>query len=404
MSTWVSLFDGHVDVGGVMTPEELARVPAKRGVLALLGEGGKPIILLTAADMRSRLRSRLTAPEDESRTRSADLRTVTRRVLFKLAHSHFETDLHYLHLARAIWPERYASLVAWKPAWFVHVDPGDRIPHFAKTRQLGGAEGQYIGPFASGRDAERFVSLVVEAFDLCRDLCCLRQAPNAQPCAYAQMGRCDSPCDGSVSMDVYRAKVGEALAFACGRRDAVRRALTDRMRAAAEELAFERAAGVKARLARLAEFEAGAFAHARAQGELDFIIVQPGGSVRRAAAFGARGGVVFPAGMLDYPLEDTQIKALLQRMARRRTDRPPGRFERLATGLVVRYLFSSPQRRGLMVRWTESMTPDELARAIRNEAALLKLRAPKPKKPRGARGASPAPSADTSGDTGPPVG
>ena len=96
--------------------------------------------------------------------------------------------------------------------------------------------------------------------------------------------------------------------------------------------------------------------------------------------------------------------SILKRMARRRTDRPPGRFERLAAGLVVRYLFSSPQRRGLMVRWTESMTPDELARAIRDEATLLKLRAPKPKKPREARETSPAPSADTAEDEGPPTG
>jgi len=378
MSRWASLFDDHVDVGGVMTSEQLARIPAKRGVLALLAEGGEPIILLTAADMRSRLRNRLTAPDEESRTRSADLRTITRRVLFKLAHSHFETDLHYLHLVRAVWPARYASLVAWKPPWFVHVNPADRIPHFAKTRELGAADGQYLGPFASSRDAERFANLLVESFDLCRDLRCLRQAPHAQPCAYAQMGRCPSPCDGSVSMDVYAAQVAEALAFARGQRDVVRRDLADQMRSAAEALAFERAAGLKARLGRLAEFDATAFAQAKPFEEFNFIIVQPGGSVRRAMAFGVRGGGVFSAGAIDYPPPGRRLKALLRRMDRKQaTDRPLGRFERLSAGLVGRYLFSSPQRRGLMLRWTASMTAEELARAIREHADVLKLRARK---------------------------
>lgn len=364
-----------------MSPQELARVPAKRGVLALLAGGGEPILLLTAADMRSRLRNRLTAPDAEARTRSADLRAVTRRVAYKLTHSHFETDLYYLRIARAIWPDRYASMVAWKPAWFVHVDVADKAPHFVRTREVGARGGHYIGPFASGRDAERFVGMVVEAFDLCRDVRCLRQAPNAQPCAYAQMRRCASPCDGTISMEAYASMVTDALAFAQGHRDALRQSLQRQMRAAAEGLEFEWAAALKTRLDRLAELDASSFAHAVPLEQFCFMIVQCGGSVRRAPAFVACVGAVSPAGVLDYPLKAQQLDAVVKQAAGEKGQAGPvGRFERLCIGLVARYVFSSPQRRGLIVRWTPAMTADDLAREIEHAAGVLNLRAPKPRK------------------------
>ena len=388
MAEWVSLFDGHVDVNGVMSREELALVPAKRGVLALLAEGGRPILLLTAADMRSRLRNRLTAGEQDRQTRSANLRTVTRRVLYKLACSHFETDLYYAELARAIWPDRYASMVAWKGAWFVHARAVDRFTQFASTRDVGRRRGEYIGPFATSRHAKRFAGLLVEAFDLCRDTRILRQAPRGQPCAYAQMGRCPSPCDGSISMATYARMTGEAVAFACGQRDALRGRLRGEMQGAAEALEFERAAALRGRLERLDEFDAAAFAHAAPLHRFNFVIIQPGGSVRRAATFAACGATITCAGAIDYPLKRAQLEALVKRTAAL-ADRAGrwGPFGRLMAGLVARYLFSSERRRGLIVRWDASMTGEQLGGAIDAAAALLKLRAPKKRK-RKANGAT----------------
>jgi len=384
-----------------MSPQELARVPAKRGVLALLGDDGEAIVLLTAADMRSRLGNRLSAPDEDARTRSADLRAVTRRVAYKLTHSHFETDLVYLQLARAIWPERYASMVAWKPAWFVHVDPADRAPHFVRTREVGARPGRYIGPFPCGKDAERFVSALAEAFDLCRTPRCLRQAPNAPPCAYAQMRRCPSPCDGTISMEAYASMVADALAFVVGDREELRQSFQQQMRAAAAALEFEWAGAIKARLDRLAEFDASSFAQATPLEQFRFVIVQCGGSVRRAAAFVACGGSISPAGMLDYPLKPEQLQAVMQQAAHPQGQSGSvGRFERLCIGLVTGYVFSSPERRGLIVRWSPAMTPDDLAGEIQAAAGLLNLRAPKPRKAKPADGSAVKPPGDPPGAAG----
>ena len=375
------MFDAQLAVRGSVDQQQLLEVPAKRGVLALLGARNEPIVVLTAADMRSRLRNRLAEVEDDARTRSADLRVVTRNVCWKLAGSHFETDLHYLELARAIWPDTYESLIAWKPAWFVHVDVDEPFPHFSRTRDVLARSGRYFGPFMTGRSAEKFIGAVQDGFDLCRDLRCLRQAPHGQRCSYGQMGRCASPCDGSIPISEYRQTVARAADFVAGNRAATREELSERMQEASANLQFERASALKTRLERLEDFESRDFAEVRPVEQFRFLLVQSGGSSRRAAAFVAGPGTIESAGVLAYPLVEEELTALLGRMsALPGVGDQFGHAERLRMGLVSRYLFSGEERRGLVLRRREDLTAAQLGRAIESARDVLGLRPPRKRK------------------------
>ena len=95
-------------------------------------------------------------------------------------------------------------MVSWKAPWFIRLDVDEAFPHPQKTREPFGRPGAALGPLATARDAERLIEQVQDAFDLCRSLACLRQSPNGPRCAYAEMGRCVSVADGSISMDDYR--------------------------------------------------------------------------------------------------------------------------------------------------------------------------------------------------------
>ena len=106
-------FDGRLEVQPPLGDEQLSQIPARRGVMALLGPEGQTILLTTAADIRSRLRHRLQERPEGERKKTADLREVTRQILWRLAASHFEADLHFLELAEAIYGRRYPSLLAW---------------------------------------------------------------------------------------------------------------------------------------------------------------------------------------------------------------------------------------------------------------------------------------------------
>ncbi|MHC4985762.1 MAG: hypothetical protein ACYTFO_06355, partial [Planctomycetota bacterium] len=164
MAEWPAMFDGRLDVTPPVTDEAFAKVPGKRGVLLLVADAERPITLITAGNLRGRLRTRLAEDDADGPSRRIDLRQITRGALWKLTHSHFETDLAYLELARSIWPDRYRTMVAWKPAWSVHVDCDAAAPHFARVRGPAPEAGVSLGPFPSARSADQFIKGVQDVF------------------------------------------------------------------------------------------------------------------------------------------------------------------------------------------------------------------------------------------------
>jgi excinuclease UvrABC nuclease subunit len=411
------MFDAHLDVSPPLSDEQLSQIPAKRGVFLLTADGDRPILLTTAASIRSRLRGRLEEHDPSQSTRSADLRAITRAVHWKLAGGHFEMDWRYLQLALAIWPKSYAKLLSWKPAWFVHVDPDEPYPHFERMRDVLAAPGRCVGPFETARSAEKFIEIVQDAFDLCRDIQCLRRSPATARCAYGQMGRCLSPCDGSVSMDEYRLVVAQAAEFAAGLRAQRVDELKARMQSEARELKFERAAATKARLERLAELEAPAYRHVAAVREFSFLMIQPSGSRRRVEVFFADRGTIEQAEPLEYPLDARKVQRRIDRMGRfiaaaaangqvlgtpngdaraaqdaRGTGehgqvlgtpngdahatagaRAPDEACLWRMGLVARALFAGPAQGGLLIRWRQDLLAGDVCQAIESAAKALGL-------------------------------
>lgn len=364
-----SLFDTALPVSPPLSDEQLAAIPAKRGVLLLEDEGGRPILLLTAADIRARLRGRLAEPPpEEGRKKTADLRQITRQILYRLCPSHFETDLTYFELARTIYAGAFKDLLSWRPAWFVQVDPQEKFPHFARTREADGA-GLCIGPFESGHSAQRFIEALEDLFDLCRDYGCLRQAPTGPACSYLQMGRCLGPCNGTISLDDYRQVMARAAAFAAGDREPAMADLQQRMQHAAATLEFEKASTLKKRLERAKTFTAEEYQHTRPLEQFRFILVQPAASKKQHEVFLCVGGTIVKAAPLDKIPTEPQLAATLTAMTDL-ANRPRQHLDeagRYRVGLVTHYLYCSPAKRGVIIHWPADMTPSDLAATIKEQ-------------------------------------
>jgi len=207
------------------------------------------------------------------------------------------------------------------------------------------------------------------------------------------MNRCLPLCDGTVDLDRYLRAVSEATDFAAGRRDALANRLRDEMKRAAGDLEFERAAAIKARLARLDEFEKTAFKYVRPVGEFKFLAVQPGGGKRRLRVFTVNGGSIPAAACLKYPFQTnpdkpgdkysgTELEALIAQMQTIAASDPKvDDASALRMGLLARYIFSGPKRRGLIVRWFDKMEAPWLAariRAVADDLNLSTIVRPKP--------------------------
>jgi hypothetical protein len=187
----------------------LARVPAVPSVVAFEDDTGATVLLGATADARAFSAKRLGAPDGAR----ADLSGVCRGLVVAPVASGFDAELVYLAMARERMPRVYRQLMARGSPCVVKLDAAARFPE-PQAMELAEARGDepgcLLGPVLK-KHASRLAEAVVDAFDLCRYPHILRQAPGGVACAYKEMGRCPAPCDGSETLEAYRARVAEAV-------------------------------------------------------------------------------------------------------------------------------------------------------------------------------------------------
>ncbi len=230
----------------VPDPGQLRLLPDRPAVVLLTDPGLRPVLLAACGRLRSFLRHRFT--QREAPTRRADLRSVVRRAYFRPLDTAFEQRWWYWKLARWLYPREYRSRIGFGPSWFLHLDPAARVPQITVSERVYAAHGVFAGPFATAREAQGWLERLWNAFDLCRFPEQLARSPRGTRCAYAEMGRCDAPCDGSAPLEPYRQRCLSAWAFICGDHDAYISRLRGQMQDAAASLAFERAAMLRDQL------------------------------------------------------------------------------------------------------------------------------------------------------------
>ncbi|HUF77335.1 MAG TPA: excinuclease ABC subunit UvrC [Thermoanaerobaculia bacterium] len=114
-------------------------------------------------------------------------------------------------------------------------------PRLAFTRRIRADGADYFGPFIPGGRARKAIKLAQKLFGL--RVCRLEiDGGLPRPCLYYDMHRCLGPCvTGLTSRAAYDEAVVEAKLFLSGKTDRLVRRLKERMRRAAEGLAFEEA-------------------------------------------------------------------------------------------------------------------------------------------------------------------
>ncbi len=225
------------------------QLPATPGVNLFTTAEDKPVMLLSGANLRSMIRRRM-AEDDETDgpSKKTALRPIVRRIWFRRTYSPFETHLAYFNIARSVYPETYEELFPRLASWFLQIDPAADYPFFQKTSVYHAEGGIYWGPLPDGRTASRWGETVQNIFDLCRCPEVLSQAPEARPCSYAEMGRCDAVCDGSVSISRYRHTLDKVISFLDRPLETIADWETE-MQSLSAELKFEEAQAVKQKIA-----------------------------------------------------------------------------------------------------------------------------------------------------------
>lgn len=185
-------------------------IPARPGVIAFEDDQGRTQLLGTSADARAFCAGRLASDGNAGK---ANVGAITTRVWVYPVSSGFEADLQYLAAARERMPRVYRQHLARTALAFVRLDPRAPFPEpqvLEPEHSRGCDPATLLGPFPRAKAAP-FADALIDAFDLCRYPSVLKLAPAGTPCAYKEMGRCPAPCDGSESLDSYRARTRSAI-------------------------------------------------------------------------------------------------------------------------------------------------------------------------------------------------
>ncbi len=301
MPALADLLEGSAAVKPPLDEASLRAIPAKRGIFLLVAADGRPILLTTAADIRARLRFRLSPPEDiEGRHKTADLREITSHIYWTLTYSHFQTDWQFLELARQIWPDSYQKLLPRRSAWFVAAHTDDPAPHFAITDHPDPRWRQF-GPFSSRRAAEDYIEALADVFDLCRCISVLRRAPWARPAPISRSAGAALPATARARWrSIARSLPARSLspqAAARTKRICCRRACDKPPRSAS----LNWPACSKAAWSGPAQFADEKFRQIADVTDFRFIIVQSGPTFHHASSFVSAGGQIAAGPIIDFP-------------------------------------------------------------------------------------------------------
>jgi DNA polymerase-3 subunit epsilon len=200
----------------------------------------------TSQDLRTRVRTYFTA--SETRSRMGEMVNLATTVQGIECATPLEAEVRELRLIaehkprynrRSRFPERAHWIKLTVEPW----------PRLSLVKQVLDDGADYVGPFTSKRVAERSVAALHEAFPIRQCGGRMPKLPSLSACALAEMGRCLSPCNQSVTIEHYARVIDDLRTSLVGRPDVVVASLSARMTALAETERFEEAVSWRDRLA-----------------------------------------------------------------------------------------------------------------------------------------------------------
>ena len=276
-----------LDQGRATIREALRTMTGAPGVYRMLDDAGDVLYVGKAKSLKRRLASY--ANPGGLSTRSLKMISLTRALEVITTHTEVEALLLESNLIKRLRP-RYNILLRDDKSFPYILITGDHDwARITKHRGARKRAGEYFGPFASAGAVNRTLNTLQKAFPLrsCSDSTFENRT---RPCLQYQIKRCVGPCVGRVGREEYDRLVSETRDFLAGRSQEVQRALSERMAAASEALAFERAAGLRDRLRALAHIQSHQGINVATVDEADVIAVAAEGGQTCIQVFFFRSG------------------------------------------------------------------------------------------------------------------
>jgi excinuclease ABC subunit C len=221
--------------------------PDRPGVYIMTDAEGRTIYVGKARSLRARVRSYFNGEKDIK----------TRFLLANMADIEViitATEYDALILENNLIKQR-------KPRYNINLKDGktypviritaEEFPRVYRTRRMIFDGSEYFGPFPKPQAIDLYLRLIERHFPLCKHRG--SQKKRAYPCLNYHMGRCAGACCGKITREEYMKIVEGVRKLLSGKSDELLADLRGRMREAAAQLDYERAARLRDQIAAIEE-------------------------------------------------------------------------------------------------------------------------------------------------------
>ncbi len=225
--------------------EELKKLPKEPGVYIMRDDKDVILYVGKAVNLHNRVRSYFR--ENIGRGPAIDkMVTLIARFEYIVTDSELEALVLENNLIKEYSPKYNTLLKDDKTYPYIKVTVEEAFPRILFSRVMKKDKSKYYGPYTSA-------AAVKDTIELLNKLYCLRTCNRSlprdigleRPCLNYHIKQCPAPCQGYVDKEQYREQVNQALDFLNGNYNSILKDLEGKMKAAAEELDFEAAAGFR---------------------------------------------------------------------------------------------------------------------------------------------------------------
>ena len=225
--------------------EELKKLPNKPGVYIMRDDKDVILYVGKAINLHNRVRSYFR--ENIGRGPAIDkMVSLIARFEYIVTDSELEALVLENNLIKEHSPKYNTLLKDDKTYPYIKVTLGEEYPRILFSRTMKKDKSKYFGPYTSAAAVKDTIELLNKLYRLrtcSRNL--PRDAGKERPCLNYHIKQCLAPCQGYISKEEYRQQVEGALAFLNGNYNLILKDLEQKMKAAAEALEFEEAAGYR---------------------------------------------------------------------------------------------------------------------------------------------------------------
>lgn len=240
--------------------EKLQSLPRTPGVYLMKNADGKVIYVGKAVALKNRVSSYFQNTRKDAKTQA-----LVREIAdfdYILVGTEIEALMLECNMIKRYSPYYNILLRDDKHYPYIRIDFNEAFPRIRVTRKVENDGAKYYGPYIAAHVLHDVMDTVSKMFPV---RTCRMELPDGKkhrPCINYEMGRCLAPCAGKVSEYEYKRMLDEVADFLSGRYKGLRRQFEEDMKAASENMEYEKAGMIRDRiraLERLFEKQKAAF-------------------------------------------------------------------------------------------------------------------------------------------------